>query len=339
VFLAIPLIVLVAILFALGASATSATAGGATSSWLGTIIKKAAFFAPDFIKFSIAFAKWLANKMGIHYGALVQHAVKWFTQLAHYQDVVGYWSLYWPIGLYHEVVTLTTVTIPRLIDARTKPLNRRIDTAEAEAKAAAGIAHSFPKVAKGNSKVRDVTVIERVAMPHAGEWDWIHHHWTALQRAVAGVASDVGHITLPHAPAWPRPWRGIRSELGKLWKFRNYVLSATGAAALVAIGIGGVSGNCVKKGAIGKVARRLCGLSSHALNDLLGLLVDAFIITDVCAVVDVIGEAAKLVQQPLVEVVGGLEAALCHGDYSAPATLHPPQLYLPDTLSTQLYVA
>lgn len=336
--LAIPILLVILVLFAMGGAATAAATGSGFGSWINSVLKKASFIAGPLLSASIQLGKWLSHKYGEQFAAANAQVTKWFANLAHYQYVVGYWSLLWPVTLYHFGARLLGIEVPTAINARTKPLNKRVDAAEAAAKAAAGLAHSFPKVTKANSKVVEVTRIERVAMPHAGEWDWIHDHFGSLRKAVAGAAIAAGGLVLPRAPAWPHPWRGIKTELGKLWKFRNYVLSATGAAAIVAIGIGGVSGNCVKKGAIGKVARRLCGLSSHALNDLLGLLVDAFIITDVCAVVDVIGEAAKLVQQPLVEVVGGLEAALCHGDYSAPATLKPPHLYLPDTLSTQLYV-
>jgi hypothetical protein len=291
------------LLVGIGMAALSRPQAGGFVNWLAKSIEQAPIIGGLVsIDWIVKLDRWLTHEIGKATGTITARGVKWFAALVHYQDVVGYWSLYWPVGLLHAMQHLVGHVLPRSIDARTKPLARRVDIAEANAKAAAGLAHSFPKVGKAHDHAGTITEIQTVAMPHAGEWDWIHRHWESLQKAVTGAAAAAVAGTLPHAPAWPHPWRGIRTELGKLWKFRNYVLSATGAAAIVAAAIGGISASCVRKGNIAKTARRICGLDTHLLDT---LLLDGLAIIGAVSVVE-FAEALVAIEDEALKVMGGL---------------------------------
>ena len=280
--------------------------------------------------------RWVTHALGNAFKAVEGSAVAWFVQLAHYVDVVGYWSLYWPIALVHEVTHLTTVTIPRAINARTRTLDRRIDVAEAEAKSAAGRAHSVTKYVTAQPNTKVITRVERVAMPHAAEWDWLHKHWKALTAAVIGAAALPGVIDVPHIPSLPVPFgrtiKQIRRRLGRL----ELLLGAAGAAALVARAIGGITPRCVKSGALGKVARRLCGLSPKALEDILGLLVDLFTFSYICEAVKLMEEAFQFVVPDIAKFLATAEEQFVHCKYDLPANHAVADPALPPTTGLTL---
>jgi hypothetical protein len=299
--LLIPILELVILLVGLGLAAHARGVSGGLVNWLKGVAESSLLLGLA-AAHAVKLDQWLTHYIGEATASVTRRVVQWFGALNHYQDVVGYWSLYWPVGLYHTTRHLVERVMPHAITARTAPLSTRIDATEAQAKALAGELHSFPKVAKAHDHVGTITEIQTVAMPHAGEWDWIHRHWESLQKAVTGAAAAAVAGTLPHAPAWPHPWRGIRTELGKMWRFRNYVLSATGAAAIVAAAIGGISSSCVRKGNIAKTARRICGLDTHLLDT---LLLDGLAIIGAVSVVE-FAEALVAIEDEALKVMSGL---------------------------------
>src|SRR5437899_4036518 len=197
--LAIPILLLLALLVSAGLAASSRPVSGGFVEWLKNQAARIPVFGGLSIDQIVKLDRYITSKLGAHYRAIEGAGVRWFGDLSHYVDVVGYWSLYWPIALFHEVTHLTTVVIPNAINARTKPLSRRLDAVEAQAKATAGVAHSLPRVVKGRATTKEVTRIERVAMPHAAEWDWIHEHFNALKKTVAAAAALAIGVALPHA--------------------------------------------------------------------------------------------------------------------------------------------
>ena len=309
--LAIGLFVLLAYLVATGTAASAIATAKAHTGWLPSWLKSAVFFVLPVAQVFLALGKWLSHHLGSYAAAIEAKVSRWFGELAHYQNVVGYWSLYWPIGLYHFAEHAYRHAIPSAINARTKPLAKRIDAVEAQAKAAAGFDHSVPRRIKAVDQTKEVTVIKEVAMPHAGEWSWIHDHFNTLKKVVLGTAAAAVAVPLPLAPALPIPWHGIDKRVKRLTKELLFWTTATGAALLVARAIGGVTSNCVKKGPIGKMARALCGLPSHFLNDLLGILADIWILENVCVLIGPLETIAQDVGIPLVEALTDIGAGLC----------------------------
>jgi len=328
--LAIGLFVLLAYLVATGTAASAIATARAHTGWLPSWLKSAVVFVLPVAQVFLALGKWLSHHLGSYAAAIEAKVSRWFGELAHYQNVVGYWSLYWPIGLYHFAEHAYRHAIPSAINARTKPLAKRIDAVEAQAKAAAGFDHSVPRRIKAVDQTKEVTVIKEVAMPHAGEWSWVHDHFNTLKKVVLGTAAAAVAVPLPLAPALPIPWHGIDKRVKRLSKDLLFWTTATGAALLVARAIGGVTSNCVKKGPIGKVARALCGIPTHLLDDLLALIADFFVLTEICQVLPWLETAAQDIAIPLVDVLVKAGPAICKkgDDISAPLAI--PQLYGPD---------
>lgn len=270
--LAIPLIVLIAVLFSLGAAATARSTSGAFTSFIPGWLKKAALFAIPIAQAAVDLSRFIASKLGIHYGAIVHHAVRWFSELAHYVDVVGYWSLFWPVELYNFAERLIYHEIPTAIKARTAGLAAAIAALKARVGHLAHDVARIPHTLKGVTHLKELTRIERVALPHAAEWDWIHDHFNLLRRALEAAAAAAAGIALPHFPALPIPWRtDIKALKRRLTKVEG-LLGVT-ALAIAMSRVLGVSSKCLRSGNVGKMARALCGLPSDIFGMLLGGLV------------------------------------------------------------------
>jgi hypothetical protein len=327
--LAIPLIVLLALFVSMGMATLQRNVSGGFVQWAASAFRKIPLFGGFTIDQIVKMDRFVTHQLGRAFNAVESQGVKWLTDLSHYQDVVGYWSLYWPIGLYHAVHRLLTHSIPRAVTARTAPLSRQVDAAEAQAKAAAGIAHTLPRTVKAHDRTQEVTRIETVAMPHAGEWNWIHDHFDTLKKSVAAAAAGAIGLALPHAPSLPVPWgltaRQLRRRLGRA----EALLGVTAFTAVLAATLG-VSVRCLRPtGPLSRVSRRLCGLSGAALNDLLSLIADVLIITEICEVIPLMEQGFNVIAEPLSGLIGEAGAALCGGDFDPPPTLSLPTLSLP----------
>jgi hypothetical protein len=302
--LAIPIVVLLALLVSMGMAASQRQVSGGFVNWAAQAFKRLPLLGGFSIDQIVKMDRYITHQLGRLFASVEGQGIRWFVHLAEYVNVVGYWSLYWPIAMYHEVTKLLRHDIPRAVDARTKPLARRVDAAEASAKATAGYAHSFPKKIHAVDRTKEVTRIQTVAMPHAGEWRWVHNHFDALRKAVATAAAGAIGVALPHGHSFPIPWRGAINGVRRRLKALEYFTAATGAAVLVARALCGVSAQCVKKGNIGRAARRWCGLDSSLVDT---LLLDGLAIFGALSVVEFANEL-RAVEDEALKIVGDLVA-------------------------------
>lgn len=190
----------------------------------------------------------------------------------------------------------------------------------------AAIRHVIPqasKVAHAAAHAATVPITTTVVVPHLGELRWLHRHWKAITAAITAPAVAAGALALPHVHVFPRlkaleRWEGYtRKRLRRL----EALLGVTAFAGMMAKVLGLPNWRCLTRGNVGRTARALCGLPTHLLNDLLGLLADFVILTDICEVIGWLSDAFKVIQPELVGLVTTVDMALCHGDYSAPEAL------------------
>lgn len=119
-------------------------------------------------------------------------------------------------------------------------------------------------------------------------------------------------------------------NLAKRLRQLEAITGAAVFAGLMANAIGGISARCVRSGAVGKVARALCGLPARALEDLLGLLVDLFIFENICEAVSLMEQAFNLVVPAITDFLASAEAQFVHCGYdlvpngTVPAPALPP---------------
>lgn len=319
--LVIPLAVLLALLVSYGLATTSRPVSGGFVKWLADKVVNIPFIGGLSVEQVLRLDRFLTQALGTHFQAVSRAGVKWVATLANYVYVVGYWTLYWPIELTHVVAWLVRSHIPHAINARTKPIAQTAANAEAQAKAAAGLAHTIPKTAKGNSTVKEVTTIQHVAMPHAKHWDWINTHWKGITAAVAGAA----------AIALPVPFgltiRGIKRRLRKLEAERVGPLAAV---AVVALALRKMGLSWLKCPSFARLGRKI-GCSGFAfIEELLFIGFSAFVITDLCRFTDLLIKQAEKIRPALIVLVDVEDALVnCHGtekpiDFALPVLSLPP---------------
>lgn len=146
-----------------------------------------------------------------------------------------------------------------------------------------------------------------------------------LPGKVVTIIRRAGAVAIPGALGIPLVWREIhgltKRNLAIVRRLRRLeaLLGVTGLAIAMANVLGlGANWRCLTRGNIGRTARKLCGLPSHVLDDLLGLLVDVVLVADICQVITLLTEGLSIIQGPIDTLVTVAEGALCHGDYNAP---------------------
>lgn len=77
------------------------------------------------------------------------------------------------------------------------------------------------------------------------------------------------------------------------------------------------------------MVKGICGLNPNGWESLLGLAADFLFLTDPCAVIPLLEDAANVVGGPLVEGLTYVDAGLCSASSSAPPALPIPPLELP----------
>jgi hypothetical protein len=91
----------------------------------------------------------------------------------------------------------------------------------------------------------------------------------------------------------------------------------------------GVEEKCVE-GPLRRLTRALCKSGPNGINNILGLIGDLFIITDICEILGPLEKMLGVALGPIEAVVGTAGAALCHGDFDPPPALDAvPVLHVP----------
>lgn len=116
----------------------------------------------------------------------------------------------------------------------------------------------------------------------------------------------------------------VYQDAAGVWHVVNTdAMAAAVAVALTALGLGGL--NCGTLGSA--LGSRGCGLWS-GLDDLLGLIIDALILTDICEVLPLLESAASDIAVPAVSLLTNAIDALPCVSGSEPPPLNVPKLYL-----------
>ena len=138
--------------------------------------------------------------------------------------------------------------------------------------------------------VKPVTVIERT-LPGKTV--------TIVRRVGAQAIPDVWHL-----PGFPGVWHGLTRRFARIhWRLSRLekLLTATGLAAVMAAVLG-VTTSCLRRGNVGKTARRICGMDTSLLD---ALLLDGLAIVGTLSVVE-FAEELRAVEDEAVKIMGAL---------------------------------
>jgi len=193
------------------------------------------------------------------------------------------------------------------------------------------IAKVLPKighVAKGLAHAA-VTVVTHPVRAIEAEIAKIRHKVAAL---VAAIAATGGLVIHPgHTLTLPKTWRALTKRLARIERRLHKAESwaAAGVLAVAMANVLGVTAKCLRSGNVGKVARRLCGLSAQALEDLLGLIADALILANICQVITLLQDGLSFIEPEIKSFIDAVETWACYGNAEHPPSLPGVTLDLP----------
>lgn len=155
-----------------------------------------------------------------------------------------------------------------------------------------------------------------------------------LDREAKTLTRHAGHAVVtdavvPGVAGLPIPIGRTIADLKRLARKHEGLFGASVMAGVMANVLGLSSWRCLTRGNIGRVSRALCGLSTNALNDLLGLLVDLLVLQNICEVITLMEKGFGLVEPELASWLGTATAQFVHCGYDLPAPLQLPALNYP----------
>lgn len=140
-------------------------------------------------------------------------------------------------------------------------------------------------------------------------------------------------VTTPHTDDHPNPDPGTqhvpgvvsgkdkwaRGQIVKLNKKQTSILKHLGPLAFLALPIGAVATliGLLECRNFSRFLNPFCSMPAHLLTDLLALITDFFILTDICEVITIVDDAFGVIVGPLTDFVDEAVGALCNGKYPA----------------------
>ena len=303
--------------------------GGGLIGWLGSQIKDTIAAVPWIGSQVIELTKWLAHSIGAHFSQVEGHAVNWLSAFADYLDytaesIAGIMydlrdAMHWLV--LHEIPKLIHA-LPNAVSTVTHAITKRVTVIERSVV-------KLPGLTKAEVKAAVAVAIPGLIAHDLPSFDWLRKHLKALERVIAaGGAGAIAGIL-----DWERgiggrldkDIAGIRKRIGKLEKLSAGEIAAGAVAiALAKLGLSWI--RCENNKAVGKA---ICGLPSNLLQDLLGLLTDVLVLTNICTVIPILEQGFEVVEPAIAELTSGAAALLCAGRYPGPPALGVPALKLP----------
>lgn len=158
----------------------------------------------------------------------------------------------------------------------------------------------------------------------------LHELEREYEHVIGKVIPDIraGELELERGAI--RTWKWIRTHPSSL--------AATAFAGAVAWALARLGGGWIRCNNWRNIGRTVCNAPSHLIQDLLGLVADFFVLTNICTVIPWLEEAFSVVAAPLVSVLAKAGAGLCGPGSHAPAALDVPSLHLPASAGYTLHL-
>jgi hypothetical protein len=221
----------------------------------------------------------IVNRLGAAALPIERQVAGLFTGVAALVDHTGMALGNLATATEHAFNSLRNATIPRLLHAAVVPLARSLASLWRYA------AHTLPaEIAHVGSLARSIaiTVPRDIAIGERVVADWVGYTRRSLAKHLRMIAGALAAGVLAGTIA-----KVVARELA--W------------------------GRCAN---VGRVGRALCGTPHRFLNDLLALLSDFFILTNICRVIPWLEEAFTVVAAPLIAQLARAGAGLCNAGYA-----------------------
>lgn len=155
------------------------------------------------------------------------------------------------------------------------------------------------------------------------------HGLEAAERVAEGEAARVAADLRVKARDLERDYERLYQRIRRL----NGALVGAGAAALVTAALARLGLSWIKCRNWKRLGREVCGLPTNWISDLLGLVTDFLVLTDICAVIPWLEDAFSVTAAPLVSALTTAGAGICN-----PNAKHPPTMNAPAPPAVPLYL-
>lgn len=203
--------------------------------------------------------------------------------------------------------------------------------------------HALPSTGSVVNKITHVTKIERVVVQKVTTVGKIAAHaYTGVSFAeVKALAGEIGHVVEWDIPRLWKRTRTIQNEWARAWKWirsHPFAIPAAVATALTMAALRRAGLNWIRCSNWKRLGSSVCRMPNHLISDLLALVVDFALLTNICQVIPWLEDAFSATAAPLVTALTGVGAGLCDPSYGPPELLPKPSLYLPDFTPATLYL-
>jgi hypothetical protein len=254
--------------------------------------------------------------LSMHYMAVLYFAMsKEISQLSQDTLSAGHWIVH--------------TAIPQVVEWDTGSWKKRTNKAAAAAAgAAAGLAllkkHSAAQQhsqAQTNSQVKTHEQTSDRTQTHTKVQTQAQAHVQAHDHVLIHKVIEVEKLPVPFG----QTVKNIRARVGNV----EALLGATAMAAAMANVLGVASPRCLRDGPLGRFSRALCGLPTGLFEGFLGLLLDAFVFTEICRIMNLLEPVVSEVAVPIVETLTTTAAVFCDPKYQAPTPMIVRENHLP----------
>lgn len=253
--LAIPLIVILAVLVAYGSAALTRSTSAGFVKWLSeqvlSTIVGGHWIADQIIKA----ARYVAHELGPHFVGLERTAAAWIASLANAVDYVGRVTLSLPYEFSRFAYWLVRHEIPKLVRALPTAVTKVTHAVTSRVVRIERTIVKLPRLGKAQAQALIAAAVATYVHPYLLPLRWLRAHFAALRAAVAHP------LPLP----LPRSWPNVLRRLKRLER-----LTAAGVAAgAVALALGRLGLGWIRCRNVTKAGKRLCGMDTALLDELL----------------------------------------------------------------------
>lgn len=316
VLLALPFLEIVAAFLIVGLIVAGRPLAEAITQWLDSVIGGVPVIGHRFARSVLSLTRWLSNTLVSNTAGTLDLGARWVAGLAQWASVVIGNALAWPYWLLRFQTWLLTRELPRLIHALPNAVTRVVHATTTRVVRIERTVVKVPQLTHALSRAAVAHLVASLIHPYFGSLRWLRAHVHALEAVIPHA------IPIPHGITPTGIRRYFRSYLRR-WTLTTAFAGAV-AFALARLGVSWVRCNNVKR-----VGRNLCGMSPRAINDLLGLLTDLVLLTNVCRVFSLMQQGLSVVQPEITGFVTAVETWACYGDNEHPPRLSTPPLELP----------
>ena len=266
---AIPPLVVIALIVTLGLAVTARPLSEGFTAWLQDAGRVARLFGGVTAYIAVKLTRWITHNIGAQWHDLERLGVTWFSGLYQWADLVVTNALEWPLWLWRVQRWFLFVEIPKLIRAVPHLATQVVHAVTTRVIHVERTIVKLPKLSKAAAKALVAAAVATYVHPFLADLQWLRRHFHALTAVLPRA------LPIPNIPAIPN----LRKRVKRLEK----LLAAGLGIAVVLRALGRLRLGWIRCNNWRTAGRAVCGFDPRMLES---LLADGLTIFSVLSVVE-----------------------------------------------------